>query len=61
MLKKVQEITRNKRFISEASVEERMACGIGACLGCVVRMKDGGYKRACVEGPVFNLEELELD
>lgn len=34
------------------SVEERMACGMGACLGCVIMTRDG-YKRVCKEGPVF--------
>lgn len=43
------------------SVEERMACGSGACLGCVVKVRsdnDGfSYKRVCKEGPVFNLRD----
>ena len=41
----------------EASVEERMACGVGACLGCVVETKDG-FKTSCVEGPVFSFHEI---
>ena len=46
------------------SMEEMMACGVGACQGCAVRLAekapDGGpsYKRACVEGPVFRSREL---
>lgn len=39
------------------SLEENMACGIGACLGCVVKTK-GGYKRVCREGPVFDIAEM---
>lgn len=39
------------------SVENRMACGIGACLGCSVKMVDGN-RRACVEGPVFLAKEV---
>ncbi|MCX7793446.1 MAG: dihydroorotate dehydrogenase electron transfer subunit [Thermodesulfovibrionales bacterium] len=39
------------------SIEERMACGMGACLGCVVKTKEG-YKRVCKEGPVFREGEL---
>lgn len=48
------------------SMEERMACGIGACLACVCRSteKDGHTnvhnKRICKEGPVFNAKEVEL-
>lgn len=40
------------------SVEERMACGLGACMGCSIPMKSGGYRRACKEGPVFDASEL---
>ncbi|MEK7788670.1 MAG: dihydroorotate dehydrogenase, partial [Planctomycetota bacterium] len=39
------------------SMEENMACGVGACLGCAVKTKKG-YKRVCKEGPVFSAEEI---
>ncbi len=46
----------------EVSVEERMACGVGACLSCVCRVKDAGgmetYRHACVDGPVFAAGEV---
>lgn len=42
------------------SVEEKMACGIGVCLGCAVKTKNG-YKRACAEGPVFNIKEVAFE
>jgi len=41
------------------SMEERMACGLGACMGCSVPVKAGGYKRACKEGPVFDSSEID--
>ncbi len=41
------------------SMEERMACGLGACMGCSIPMKTGGYKRACKEGPVFDAREID--
>lgn len=41
------------------SLEERMACGLGACMGCSIPMKAGGYKRACKEGPVFDSREID--
>lgn len=41
------------------SMEERMACGLGACMGCSVPVKAGGYKRACKEGPVFDSRDIE--
>ena len=47
------------------SFEERMGCGIGACLGCNVKIKtaDGGwcYKRVCKDGPVFDAKEVCLN
>ena len=48
------------------SLEERMACGIGACLACVCKTKEKDHhtnvnnKRICKEGPVFNAKEVEL-
>ena len=41
----------------EVSLEERMGCGFGACMGCSVKTKNG-YKRVCKEGPVFTKEEI---
>ena len=39
------------------SLEERMGCGFGACMGCSVQTKNG-IKRVCKEGPVFSKEDL---
>ncbi|HDC93045.1 MAG TPA: dihydroorotate dehydrogenase electron transfer subunit, partial [Candidatus Acetothermia bacterium] len=39
------------------SVEERMACGLGACLGCAI-LTSRGPRRVCADGPVFPAEEL---
>ncbi len=46
----------------QVSVEERMACGLGLCFGCVAETKDeiNPLKRVCKEGPVFDLWELSL-
>ncbi|MDP2044181.1 MAG: hypothetical protein Q8K15_03310, partial [Candidatus Omnitrophota bacterium] len=57
MLKAVAEIARENKISSQLSLEEHIACGIGACSGCVVPTKSG-YKRACKDGPVFSGEEL---
>jgi len=43
-----------------ASLEAHMACGTGACHGCVVPTKNG-YLRVCVDGPVFSFDTLDLD
>ena len=44
--------------LCQLSVEERMGCGNGSCNGCVVPVRNGGYVRSCVEGPVFRAELL---
>lgn len=43
--------------LCEVSLEKRMACGVGACLSCVVDTVDG-KKRACVDGPVFDARKV---
>ncbi|ABK42627.1 dihydroorotate oxidase B, electron transfer subunit [Magnetococcus marinus MC-1] len=54
-----------KRFAlsGQASMEEHMACGFGGCAGCVAPIRVGGalgwnYRRVCVDGPVFDLDEI---
>ena len=45
----------------EVSMERRMGCGIGTCLGCVCDRRDGkGHYKVCKDGPVFNAEEVVL-
>lgn len=44
----------------QVSLERLMACGIGACLSCIVTTTSG-QKRACVDGPVFDAEEVRWD
>jgi dihydroorotate dehydrogenase electron transfer subunit len=64
MLRAVAEMCKKKRVPCELSLEARMACGIGACQGCVVRVRTSGgaeeYRRVCKEGPVFRSEECEI-
>lgn len=43
----------------QVSLEERMGCGFGACMGCSIQTKNG-IKRVCKEGPVFDASEVEL-
>ncbi len=57
MLKAISKIACEKNIDSQLSLEEHMACGIGACLGCVVPTVSG-YKRVCKDGPVFSGREL---
>jgi NAD(P)H-flavin reductase len=43
------------------SLETRMACGTGACLGCSLPIRGGGFKRCCADGPIFDAEEVFFD
>jgi len=60
MLKALKEISKETGHSLYISMEERMACGWGVCLGCVVKGEDGYYRRVCWEGPVFRAEEVVL-
>ncbi len=65
MLAAVQKIANEQGIPCQLSLEERMACGIGACLGCNVKITapDGSwqYKRVCKDGPVFDSGEVALN
>ncbi|QEK13186.1 dihydroorotate dehydrogenase electron transfer subunit [Crassaminicella thermophila] len=62
MLKKVQDICNRYKKKSQLSIEERMACGVGACLVCTCKVKaeEKGvkYVRTCKDGPVFWGDEV---
>jgi len=57
MLQELSHITKKHSLTGYIALEENMACGIGACLSCVVNTIDG-FKRVCKEGPVFSMEEI---
>ena len=58
MLEAVRLACAQSRAPAQLALESGMACGFGACFGCVVPTK-GGYVRLCVDGPVVDAEELE--
>ena len=66
MLRALKEYAAEKQMECWISMEEKMACGIGACLACVCKSKEVDAhtnvhnKRVCREGPVFRAEEVEL-
>ena len=66
MLKALKEFAGERKMECWISMEERMACGIGACLGCVCKSKEIDAhslvhnKRVCKDGPVFLSTEVEL-
>ena len=59
MLEAVRAICGDRRTPAELALEAPMACGFGACFGCVVPMRAGGYLRVCVDGPVVDAAELD--
>ncbi len=61
MLKFLSMYAEENNISCQVSMEERMACGIGACVGCVLQIKDGDswtYKKVCKDGPVFDSREV---
>jgi dihydroorotate dehydrogenase electron transfer subunit len=66
MLRAIKEYAMKNQIECYLSMEEKMACGIGACLACVCKSKDVDHhtnvnnKRICKDGPVFLAEEVEL-
>ena len=66
MLRAIQKYALDNNIRAQLSLEERMACGVGACLACVCKSKEVDNhskvhnKRICKDGPVFYAEEVEL-
>jgi NAD(P)H-flavin reductase len=58
MLEAVRALCAERGVPSQLALESGMACGFGACFGCVVPTR-GGYVRLCVDGPVLDGAELE--
>ncbi|HMI72562.1 MAG TPA: dihydroorotate dehydrogenase electron transfer subunit [Solirubrobacteraceae bacterium] len=58
MLEAVRAICERRDVPNRLALESGMACGFGACFGCVVPLRAGGYLRLCVEGPVLDGELL---
>ncbi len=66
MLKALKAWSEKNGVPAQLSLEERMGCGVGSCVGCVVRIKDDSpqgwtYKKVCKDGPVFDSEEVMFD
>ncbi len=61
MLKVTSRIVKRYNIPCQLSLEARMTCGLGACLGCVIKTSNEGkvfYKRVCTEGSVFDAGEV---
>ncbi|GAB1409809.1 dihydroorotate dehydrogenase electron transfer subunit [Desulfovibrionales bacterium] len=60
MLKVVRKYCLLHGTDGQISLENRMSCGVGACLGCVAKTTNGDYVQSCVHGPVFHVRDIEL-
>lgn len=61
MLKAIKEIAVENKIPCQISLEQKMACGIGVCLGCTCKgINKDKYPKVCVDGPVFWVEEVEV-
>lgn len=58
MMKEIAKFAANKNISCEASLENLMGCGIGACLCCIVETVDSGNVNTCTEGPIFDTKRL---
>ncbi|MHB8769653.1 MAG: dihydroorotate dehydrogenase electron transfer subunit [Syntrophales bacterium] len=62
MIRTLGHLLRDRPIRCQVSLEERMACGLGACLGCAVAVRgEAGrreFRRVCKDGPVFDLREI---
>jgi dihydroorotate dehydrogenase electron transfer subunit len=64
LLKKVSQLAQKYGIPCRISMEENMACGIGACLVCACKTKKDGieqYSRVCKDGPVFWSDEVVFE
>ncbi len=65
MMAATARVARELGVPCQVSLETPMACGIGICFSCVARIRDAGggwdYRRTCVEGPVFDAEDVVFD
>lgn len=66
MLRAIKKYAKEKNIPAYISLEEHMACGVGACLGCVVKTREVDHHshvhnaRICTDGPVFEAKEVEI-
>jgi dihydroorotate dehydrogenase electron transfer subunit len=60
MLRDIQSALLEADVSAWFSVEQYMACGVGACYGCVVTLTNGDYARTCEDGPIFPAGEIKL-
>ena len=65
MLRAVKQLAEEKEIPCQISLEERMACGLGVCLGCAVKTskstaENPEYWHVCKAGPVFQAKDVDI-
>lgn len=58
LLRAVQTLAKELNIPCQISLEEKMGCGLGVCLGCAVEIVTGGYEHVCKQGPVFDSNKV---
>ncbi len=58
MMARISSLCKARAFPCQVSVESVMACGMGACLGCSKPTKSGSYVHVCLDGPIFDSEDM---
>jgi dihydroorotate dehydrogenase electron transfer subunit len=65
MIRRLAGLLEDHPVPCQVSMEERMACGLGACLGCAIAVRgqngERQYKRVCKDGPVFDIRDILWD
>jgi dihydroorotate dehydrogenase electron transfer subunit len=59
-MRTVQKFANEFGVRAQVSLENRMACGVGACLGCVTKDEGGHHVQVCTKGPIFWADKVEL-
>ena len=60
LLKSAQSLAKETNIPCQISLEEKMGCGLGVCLGCAVEVVTGGYEHVCKQGPVFDSNKVVI-
>ena len=61
MMAAVDRLAQARRATYQAAAEQWMACGVGACAGCAVRLKSGAFVRVCADGPVLDGRQVDWE
>jgi dihydroorotate dehydrogenase electron transfer subunit len=58
MFREIYQVVHDMETSDYASLEALMGCGFGICGSCVIPTRKNEYKKVCMDGPIFNMEEI---